>query len=236
MTIRDYLSGNSYPGRGVLLGRMGGGDAVLAYFIMGRSAGSRDRVFVAEGEELRTRAFDESRYADPSLFVYRAVCRFENRWIVSNGDQTDTREEALRAGEDLRDALRRRTFEPDPPIYTPRIAGLYDLGGAPAYQLAILKSAGGDPSSVRRFFFEYPEPLPGQGHLLHTYQGDGNPVPSFEGEPVCLDLAGYADTDALARELWDSLHPENKVAAFVRRIPLGGGNAETRLFNRRAGD
>ena len=183
-TIEQALAGNGYPGRGILLGKTpDGAYALIAYFIMGRSENSRNRVFVREGDGLRTQAFDPSKLSDPSLIIYAPVRVIGTEVIVTNGDQTDTVHDFLRRGETFEDALRSRTFEPDEPNFTPRVSGWMNASTDFAYRLSILKSAGGNPSSVQHMFFEYETPVPGQGHLIHTYRCDGSPIPSFEGEP-----------------------------------------------------
>ena len=228
--IITILSGNTYPGRGILLGRSSCGEkAVIAYFIMGRSVNSRNRVFVADGEGLRTQAFDPAKLSDPSLVIYSPVRLVNGCLIVTNGDQTDTIYDFLHAGRSFEDALRTRTFEPDPPILTPRVSGLIDLKTG-AYKLSILKSADGNPGSAERFFYEYPEPLPARAHLIHTYEHDGNPVPSFRGEPRTVEVAGDADT--LAEGIWEALDADNRVSLFVRTVHLKSGQTDTRVINR----
>ncbi|NLJ32118.1 MAG: inosine monophosphate cyclohydrolase [Clostridiales bacterium] len=227
--VEDILGGNSYPGRGVLLGRSADGiNAVIAYFIMGRSENSRNRVFVEEGTGIRTQAFDPAKLTDPSLIIYSPVRVLGGTTIVTNGDQTDTIYDAVKDGKTFAAALRTRTFEPDSPNFTPRISGVVEQGGS--YRLSILKSANGDSSSVQRFFFEYESPVKGQGHLIHTYQGDGNPLPSFEGEPTLVEIPN--DIDAFTGSLWNSLNAENKVSLFTRFINLKSGLKDTRILNK----
>jgi IMP cyclohydrolase len=227
--VEDILGGNSYPGRGVLLGRSADGiNAVIAYFIMGRSENSRNRVFVEEGTGIRTQAFDPAKLTDPSLIIYSPVRVLGGTTIVTNGDQTDTIYDAMKDGKTFAAALRTRTFEPDSPNFTPRISGVVEQGGS--YRLSILKSANGDSSSVQRFFFEYESPVKGQGHLIHTYQGDGNPLPSFEGEPTLVEIPN--DIDAFTGSLWNSLNAENKVSLFTRFINLKSGLKDTRILNK----
>ena len=204
-------------------------NAVAAYFIMGRSENSRNRVFVRTADGIRTEARDPSKMADPSLLIYHPVRETERGLIVTNGDQTDTVWNALLAGKTFREALETRTFEPDAPHYTPRVSGLLEPDGG--YELSILKSADGDPGCCCRFFYSYRTPLAGEGRFLHTYQGDGNPLPSFEGEPVRVSL-GAADADALAEEIWEALDPSNRVALYVRYAPLSGGEAREVIRNR----
>ncbi len=232
MKLSEYLRGNAYPGRGIALGRSADGSfAVICYFIMGRSSGSRNRVFELSGDTLRTRAFDESKLPDPSLYVYRAVRTLGSRTIVTNGDQTDTIYDALAAGRTFEDALRSRTFEPDPPIWTPRISGLLTIeNGEMSYTLSILKN-GGDETPIRNFF-EYASPRAGEARMIHTYAHDGNPVPSFSGEPVLIDTSSYGCVDCVLRDLWEGLNADNKVSAFVRTIRLSDGHAETRIMNK----
>ncbi|HIW72721.1 MAG TPA: IMP cyclohydrolase [Firmicutes bacterium] len=228
--LRDELSATSYPGRGIILGKSGDGKAlVIAYFIMGRSENSRNRVFVEDGAGIKTRAFDESRMVDPSLIIYAPVRVLGDATVVTNGDQTDTVVEFMEQGKSFEDALRTRTFEPDGPNFTPRISGLAEPKHD-RYRLSILKAADGDPSSVRRYFYEYETPLAGQGHFIHTYQGDGNPLPSFEGEPVPLALEG--DIDAFTAAVWDSLDGDNRVSLFTRYIKIDTGETETRIINK----
>ncbi len=232
MKFSEYLSGNTYPGRGLALGRSADGRlAIVCYFIMGRSSGSRNRVFELDGSDLRTRAFDESKLPDPSLYVYRAVRVLARHTIVTNGDQTDTIYDALMKGGTFEEALETRTFEPDPPIWTPRISGLLSLAGESlSYKLSILKN-GGNEKPVR-YFFNYPEPIPGEARLIHTYAHDGNPVPSFEGEPVAIDTSSYKCVNCVMRDLWEGLNEDNKVSAFVRTIDLVTGEVRTRIQNK----
>ena len=228
MKIGELLKSNSYPGRGIVLGRSGDGKhAVAAYFIMGRSENSRNRVVVADGEGSRTVAVAPAKLSDPSLIIYSPVRVLGDTTIVTNGDQTDTIYESLSKGGSFADALRTRTFEPDAPNYTPRVSGL--LHGFD-YRLSILKSADGDPSSVRRYFFQYWDPRPGEGHFIHTYRCDGDPIPSFEGEPEQVAVEG--DIDAFTAELWDNLNEQNKVSLFVRYIDVQAGTYETRIVNK----
>lgn len=224
------LRENAYPGRGIVLGRSRDNRyGVVAYFIMGRSENSRNRIFVETPDGIRTQAFDPSKMTDPSLIIYAPVRVFGSSTIVTNGDQTDTVREGLAAGKSFAESLRTRTFEPDAPNYTPRISGLMERGGG--YTLSILKSAGGDPGSCRRYFYEYECPLAGQGHFIHTYAGDGNPLPSFEGEPEQVSIDA-PDARSFADLLWSSLNPDNKVALFVRYIDLAGGAWESVIINK----
>ena len=225
------LRENSYPGRGIMLGRSPDGkSAVIAYFIMGRSENSRNRVFENTEDGIRTRAFDESKMTDPSLIIYHPVRHLENGMtIVTNGDQTDTIRDNILAGHCYRHALNTRTFEPDGPNWTPRISGVMKPDGS--YNLSILKSLDGDESCCCRYFYEYDSPKAGTGHFISTYQGDGDPLPSFTGEPILVDITA-TNASTLARELWDSLNAENKVALFVRYHALGGSYVETSLINK----
>ena len=230
LDLAALLRGNPYPGRGIVLGRSPDGEkAVIAYFIMGRSENSRNRVFVETPDGIRTQAFDPSKMTDPSLIIYAPVRVFGSATVVTNGDQTDTIREGLAAGRSFAEALRTRTFEPDRPNYTPRISGLVDKDGG--YTLSILKSADGDPASCRRYFFEYGDPLAGQGHYIHTYMGDGDPLPSFEGEPEQVSIP-CATAGELADLVWDSLNGDNKVSLFVRYIDLATGTWESVIKNK----
>ena len=227
------LSSNAYPGRGIILGKSADGQhAVIAYFIMGRSENSRNRVFVTDGEGIKTQAFDPAKLVDPSLIIYSPVRVLGKQTVVTNGDQTDTVYEFLQQGKSFAAALRTRTFEPDGPNYTPRISGVVDISDGLFYQLSILKSADGNPDSAHRYFFEYSNPLSGEGHFIHTYEGDGNPLPSFEGEPTPVALEG--DVDAFTDTVWNNLNNDNKVSLFVRYIDLATGKTETRIKNKNA--
>ena len=230
----SYLSGNPYPGRGILLGCSADGRrAVIAYFIMGRSENSRNRVFEITEDGIRTKAFDESRMTDPSLIIYHPVRVVDGTTIVTNGDQTDTVADAFRSGGSWVRALRTREFEPDGPNYTPRISGMVRPDGS--YRLAILKSADGIPACCRRFFYEYDAPIAGQGHFISTYQTDGDPLPSFEGEPRTVEL-GDETAATLADRLWNSLNADNKVSLFVRTIDLTTGQTDTAIKNKHQGE
>lgn len=222
------LRGNSYPGRGIVLGRSADGEnAVVAYFIMGRSENSRNRVFVTDGDGLRTQAFDPEKLTDPSLIIYAPVRVLGERTIVTNGDQTDTICDTLALGGTFEDALRTRTFEPDSPNFTPRISGL--ISGTD-YRLSILKSQGGDPEVTQRGFYEVTHQKPGLGHFIHTYRCDGDPIPSYEGEPECVAVEG--DLDAFTRQIWENLNPEHRVSLFTRFINLKTGAFESRIINK----
>ena len=230
LDLNTLLAQNPYPGRGIMLGRSANNrHAVIAYFIMGRSVNSRNRVFETTTDGIRTKAFDESKMTDPSLIIYHPVRTVGDTTIVTNGDQTDTIRDGLLSGEVFAQSLRKRTFEPDGPNYTPRISGI--LHGDGSYALSILKSADGDPVSTRRQFFGYEAPLAGQGHFIHTYQCDGNPLPSFEGEPRQVSVTA-PDAATLARELWANLNEDNKVSLFVRYIDLETQKADTVIINK----
>ncbi len=232
LSLEQELKGNAYPGRGIVIGETPSGKyAVTAYFIMGRSENSRNRVFVEDGQGIRTQAFDPSKLTDPSLIIYAPVRVLGNKTIVTNGDQTDT----IYAGMDkqltFEQSLRGREFEPDGPNYTPRISGIMHIdGGKYSYAMSILKSNNGDPSSCLRFTYAYESPLPGEGHFIHTYMHDGNPLPSFEGEPKRVGIA--EDMDAFTDMLWDSLNADNKVSLFVRYIDIADGSCRTRIVNK----
>ena len=235
-SLSQELSANSYPGRGIVIGRSECGKyAVTAYFIMGRSVNSRNRVFVTEGDGIRTEAYDPSKMEDPSLIIYAPVRVLGTTTIVTNGDQTDTIYEGLRAGDTFEQSLRCRQFEPDGPNYTPRISGIMNIeNGEYAYSLSILKSYEGDPSSNCRYTFDYDGPVAGEGRFIHTYEGDGSPLPSFEGEPVRVDIKG--DIDTFAKTVWDNLNEDNKVSLFIRFIDIETGAYETRIFNKNLGE
>lgn len=232
LSLEQELRGNAYPGRGIVIGRSADGRyAVTAYFIMGRSVNSRNRVFAVEGEGIRTQAFDPSRLEDPSLIIYAPVRVLGCETIVTNGDQTDTVYEGRQAGLTFEQSLRSREFEPDAPNYTPRISGILSVEkGAFQYALSILKSDGGDPACCLRQTFSYDNPLPGEGHFIHTYQQDGTPLPSFQGEPK--KVAVPDDMDAFTDGLWESLNPDNKVSLFVRYIRIEDGSCRTRIINK----
>ena len=231
-SLQQELQQNSYPGRGIVLGRSEDGNyAVSAYFIMGRSENSRNRVFVEDGAGIRTQAFDPSKMVDPSLIIYAPVRVLGDYTIVTNGDQTDTVYDLMQAGKTFEESLRTREFEPDAPNYTPRISGLIDQSNNGfSYSLSILKSADGDPTSCQRYTFAYSNPIAGVGHFIHTYEGDGNPLPSFSGEPQKIAVSG--DIDAFTEMLWSSLNAENKVSLFVRYIDLKTKKTETRIVNK----
>ncbi len=229
--LYSLLQTNAYPGRGIVLGRTPDNrKAVIAYFIMGRSENSRNRIFEPTPDGIRTKAFDERKLTDPSLIIYHPVRVLDNGiTIVTNGDQTDTIRDQLLAGHCYRHALNSRTFEPDAPNYTPRISGILKPDGS--YNLSILKSLDGDPTCCCRYFYEYDHPVPGVGHLLHTYHCDGSPLPSFRGEPRTVAI-GQMSLESWADRLWDSLDTANKVALFARYIPLDGSEPQTVIRNK----
>ena len=228
INLAEDLRSNTYPGRGIVLGRsQDGTKAVIAYFIMGRSENSRNRVFVEQDGGIRTEAFDPAKLADPSLIIYAPVRVLGGKTIVTNGDQTDTVYDFLKEGKTFADALRTRTFEPDAPNFTPRISGVVEGFD---YKLSILKSNNGDPESVHRYFFEYSDPKPGQGHFIHTYKCDGNPIPSYEGEPTPVVIEG--DIDQFTNMIWENLNADNKVSLFTRFIDVASGEVETRIINK----
>lgn len=232
-SLQKELQANAYPGRGIVIGKTPDRKyAVTAYFIMGRSVNSRNRIFVEDGEGIRTQAFDPSKLSDPSLIIYAPVRVLGRRTIVTNGDQTDTVYEAFEAGKSFEQALAAREFEPDAPNYTPRISGVIELEESGfSYEMSILKSADGDPACCNRYTYAYDRPLAGEGRFLHTYQGDGDPLPSFEGEPVRIKI-GNEDIDSFAAEVWESLNGDNKVALFVRYIETATGKYESRIINK----
>ncbi len=232
LSIEKELQGNSYPGRGIIIGRSADGSkAVTAYFIMGRSENSRNRVFVEEGEGIRTQAFDPSKLTDPSLIIYAPVRVLGNETIVTNGDQTDTIYDGLKDGLTFEQSLRSREFEPDGPNYTPRISGVMHVeDGTYDFSMSILKSNQGDPSQCNRYTYTYDNPKAGEGRFIHTYMCDGNPLPSFEGEPKVISIPD--DMDGFVETLWNSLNPDNKVSLFVRYIDIATGNYETKIVNK----
>lgn len=227
--IQQELENNSYPGRGIILGRSADNEnAVIAYWIMGRSANSRNRVFIETEDGIQTEAFDASKLEDPSLIIYHPVrCLEDGTIIVTNGDQTDTIRDYLKKGLPMEQALRTREFEPDGPNWTPRISGLLSPDGS--YKLSILKSADAEGSACVRQTFEYPA-LPGVGHFLHTYVTDGNPIPTFQGEPERVAITG--DIDTFAAALWESLNEANKISLFVRFTDLASDTFTQRIFNK----
>lgn len=232
LAIDKELQKNAYPGRGIIIGKSADGTkAVTAYFIMGRSENSRNRVFVEDGEGIRTQAHDPSRLSDPSLIIYAPVRVLGEKTIVTNGDQTDTIYDLMKEGKTFEQSLRTREFEPDGPNYTPRISGvMYVENGSFCYEMSILKSNNGNPDSCSRYTFSYDNPVAGEGRFIHTYQCDGSPLPSFEGEPELIAVGD--DMDAFAQTLWSSLNEENKVSLFVRYIDIATGKYDTVIINK----
>ena len=232
LSLVEELRSNAYPGRGIVLGRTPDGrKAVAAYFIMGRSSNSRNRIFAEDGEGIRTQAFDPSKLEDPSLIIYAPVRVLGNKTIVTNGDQTDTIYEGMDKQMTFEQSLRSREFEPDGPNYTPRISGILHIeNGTYNYAMSILKSNNGDPSSCNRFTYAYESPKAGEGRFIHTYMCDGNPLPSFEGEPKVIGIPD--DMDAFTGTLWNSLNADNKVSLFVRYIDIATGKYETKIVNK----
>ena len=232
ISLENELKNNAYPGRGIVIGKTPNGKcAVTAYFIMGRSENSRNRVFVTEGEGTRTQAFDPSKLSDPSLIIYAPVRVLGNKTIVTNGDQTDTIYELMDKQQTFEQALRTREFEPDGPNYTPRISGVMHIeDGKYNYAMSILKSNNGDPSSCNRYTFAYSDPAAGEGHFIHTYMQDGDPLLSFEGEPKLVEIPD--DMESFANMLWESLNEDNKVSLFVRYIEIETGKYETKIINK----
>ncbi|MCR5628456.1 IMP cyclohydrolase [Eubacterium sp.] len=230
--LAKELSSTDYPGRGIIIGKSDDGKyAVCAYFIMGRSENSRNRVFVEDGDGIRTEAFDPAKLEDPSLIIYAPVRMLDNKLIVTNGDQTDTVYEFMKNGRSFNRALRSREFEPDAPNFTPRISGILEFtDGSFEYAMSILKSDMGDPDCCNRFTFTYDNPKNGLGRFIHTYMGDGNPLPSFEGEPTPVSING--NIDELTSTIWSNLNEDNKVSLFVRFVDLESGKMDTRIVNK----
>ena len=230
LKLAEELNNNAYPGRGIVIGRTADGKkAVTAYFIMGRSSNSRNRIFAEEGQGIRTQAFDPSKLEDPSLIIYAPVRVLGDETIVTNGDQTDTVYDGRANGLTFEQSLRCREFEPDGPNYTPRISGIVAPDGS--YKMSILKSMDGDPACCCRYFYEYDKPQAGVAHFIHTYHSDGNPLPSFEGEPERIALE-WADAKSFADVLWENLNADNKVSLFVRTIDIASGATDTVIINR----
>ena len=232
LSLEAELQSNAYPGRGIVIGKTPDGTkAVTAYFIMGRSENSRNRVFVEDGEGIRTQAFDPSKLSDPSLIIYAPVRVLGNKTIVTNGDQTDTIYELMDKQMTFEQSLRTREFEPDGPNYTPRISGIMHIkDGKYNYAMSILKSNNGNPDACNRYTFAYENPVAGEGNFIHTYKCDGNPLPSFEGEPKLVALED--DMDAFADKIWKSLNEDNKVSLFVRYIDIATGKYESKIINK----
>lgn len=232
ISLEQELKENAYPGRGIVIGRSADGkSAVTAYFIMGRSSNSRNRIFVPESEGIRTKAYDPSKLEDPSLIIYAPVRVLGYYTIVTNGDQTDTIYDGMKNGLTFEQSLRCREFEPDAPNYTPRISGVMNVkAGKCNYAISILKSNNGNPEACNRFTYSYKSPVAGEGHFIHTYMHDDNPLPSFEGEPK--PVAILDDIDQFTGKIWGSLNEENKVSLFVRYIDIATGKYETRIVNK----
>lgn len=229
--ISELITGNPYVGRGIVIGKSADGKkAAIAYFIMGRSANSRNRIFTEKNGEVFTEPFDVSKVQDPSLIIYAAIRQYENNLIVTNGDQTDTIYASLEAGHCMRHALKTREFEPDAPNFTPRISGVATFeNGDFTYEMSILKSADAEGSACNRYLFSYPA-LPGLGHFIHTYVTDGNPIPTFQGEPerVAID----DDIDVFTQKLWNALDADNKISLYVRYVDLATGGCDNRMINK----
>ena len=232
VSLFEDVASTTYPGRGIVIGRTADGSkAVTAYFIMGRSSNSRNRVFVEDGQGIRTQAYDPSLLEDPSLIIYAPVRVLGNKTIVTNGDQTDTIYEGIDDGLTFEQSLRSREFEPDCPNYTPRISGIMNIeNGQYNYAMSILKSNNGNPEACNRYTFTYENPVAGEGHFIHTYMSDGNPLPSFEGEPTWVTIEG--GIDEFTDKLWKALNQDNKVSLFVRYIDIATGEYETRIVNK----
>lgn len=229
-SMRETLACNSYPGRGIVIGKSADGKkAMYAYFIMGRSENSRNRIFVEEGENVTIYPYDESKVEDPSLIIYSPVKRVKEDIIVTNGDQTDTVEQFLNMGKGFRCALKTRCFEPDAPNYTPRISGILHLDGEYSYEMSILKSADGKGVKCNRYAFDF-EPVDGLGHFIHTYMQDGNPLPTFEGEPERVSIPD--DAQSFVKEIWESLNEDNKISLVVCSVELATGQSERIVINK----
>lgn len=231
-SLAEELSSTTYPGRGIVIGKTPDGKkAAIAYFIMGRSENSRNRIFVKDGEGIRTEAFDPSKLEDPSLIIYAPVRVLGNKTIVTNGDQTDTIYDLMDKQYTFEQALRTREFEPDAPNYTPRISGVLHFdNGSFNYAMSILKSNNGNPEACNRYTFAYENPAAGEAHFIHTYMGDGNPLPSFEGEPTLVDVPD--NMEDFADLVWNNLNNDNKVSLFVRYINIEDGSYETKIINK----
>ena len=232
LSLKTELTENAYPGRGIVIGKSADGTkAVTAYFIMGRSSNSRNRIFVEDGEGIRTQAFDPSKLEDPSLIIYAPVRVLGNKTIVTNGDQTDTIYDGMDSQLTFEQSLRSREFEPDGPNFTPRISGIMHIENDHFnYAMSILKSNNGNPAACNRYTFAYENPVAGEGHFIHTYMHDGNPLPSFEGEPKLVSIPD--DINAFTELLWNSLNEDNKVSLFVRYIDIASGTYETKIVNK----
>lgn len=233
VSLYNDIASTSYPGRGIVLGKSADGSkAVIAYFIMGRSENSRNRVFTKTSDGIKTEAFDPSKLVDPSLIIYSPVRVLGNKTIVTNGDQTDTVYDLMNEGKTFEQSLTTREFEPDEPNYTPRISGIVECeNGKMNYAMSILKSADGNPDCCERYTFTYDKPIAGLGRFIHTYIGDGNPLPSFEGEPTLVEI-GNDDINAFADKIWNSLNEDNKVSLFVRYIDIATGEIKSKIINK----
>ncbi|HAK69295.1 MAG TPA: inosine monophosphate cyclohydrolase [Treponema sp.] len=234
-SLAQELSGNEYPGRGIIVGKSADGKyAVSAYFIMGRSVNSRNRVFVEDGEGIRTQAFDPSKLTDPSLIIYAPVRVLGNDTILTNGDQTDTVYDGMKKGLTFEQSLRSRTFEPDAPNFTPRISAVMHIeNGKYDFAMSILKSDNGNPESCSRFTFAYENPQPGSARFIHTYMGNGDVLPSYEGEPTPVALEeSFSSIDDFTNLVWKNLNEDNKVSLFTRFIEISSGKTETRIINK----
>ena len=231
-SLAEELSSTTYPGRGIVIGKTPDGKkAAIAYFIMGRSENSRNRIFVKDGEGIRTEAFDPSKLEDPSLIIYAPVRVLGNKTIVTNGDQTDTIYDLMDKQYTFEQALRTREFEPDAPNYPPRISGVLHFdNGSFNYAMSILKSNNGNPKACNRYTFAYENPVAGEAHFIHTYMDDGNPLPSFEGEPTLVDVPD--NMEDFADLVWNNLNNDNKVSLFVRYINIEDGSYETKIINK----
>lgn len=233
ISLEKDIASTTYPGRGIVIGRSAdGAKAVIAYFIMGRSENSRNRVFVETEDGIKTQAFDPSKLVDPSLIIYSPVRVLGNKTIVTNGDQTDTIYDLMNQQMTFEQSLRTREFEPDDPNYTPRISGIVKCSdGNMNYAMSILKSADGNPDCCERYTFSYDKPIAGLGRFIHTYMGDGNPLPSFEGEPTLVEI-GNDSLDEFADKIWNALDADNKVSLFVRYIDIATGKSESKIINK----
>ena len=233
ISIFEEIQSKTYPGRGIVLGKsVDGTKAICAYFIMGRSENSRNRVFVTEGEGIRTEAFDPAKLEDPSLIIYAPVRVLGNTTIVTNGDQTDTIYDGMAEGKTFEQSLRIRQYEPDGPNYTPRISGIMNIeNGNYDFAMSILKSNNGNPNCNNRYTYTYDNPIAGEGRFIHTYAQDINPLPSFEGEPKWIEM-GDEDIDTFTKLVWENLNEDNKVSLFVRYIDIETGKYETRIVNK----
>lgn len=233
VSLYNDIASTSYPGRGIVIGKSADGSkAVIAYFIMGRSENSRNRVFAETEDGIKTQAFDPSKLVDPSLIIYSPVRVLGKKTVVTNGDQTDTVYDLMNEGQTFEQSLTTREFEPDGPNYTPRISGIVECeNGKMNYAMSILKSADGNPDCCERYTFTYAKPINGLGRFIHTYMSDGNPLPSFEGEPTLVEI-GNDDIDTFAAKIWNSLNEDNKVSLFVRYIDIASNKAESRIINK----